>query len=163
MSDRIKAHVWWSIYVQTSDVRKLRQEHLPPVQDALESIEFDWQILTEEESPGLFRLITFQNFEIENVIEIVLPVLRRAYKLADGWTITGLNDLSTGRLQHIYGCCWKPARLNKPPALESLVFEIEPGRILPMKSDGGWPVDDAPQEQSDLKTAQIRRPRVKRA
>jgi hypothetical protein len=158
MSNRIKAHVWWSIYVQTSNMRKLRQAHLPPIEDALETIEFDWQVLIEEGSPGLFRLITYQNFEIENVSDIVVPVLRRAYRLADGWTIMGLDDLSTGRLQHVYGSCAKPARSNKPPALESIIFEIEPGRILPMNADGGWKVGDSFHEQVKLKATQIRRP-----
>jgi hypothetical protein len=159
MSDHIKAHVWWSLYVKASTLSRLRQDHLPPITDALESLEFDWHIFTEEENPGLFRLVTYQNFECEKIDEIVIPVLRRAYKLANSWTIMGLDDLATGRLQHIYGSCGKPAPSHKPPALESLVFEVEPGRVLPMNSDGGWKVVDAPPEPETLKPGQIRRPK----
>ena len=158
MSDRIKAHVWWSIYVKTSNLRKLKEAHLPPIADALESIEFDWEIRVENENPGLFRLMTYQNFETETVEEIVIPVLRRAYKLADSWTIHGLDDLSTGRLQHILGGCTKPEPSNQPPSLVSLVFEVEPGRILPMSADGAWQVVDEPPQPEKMKPWQIRRP-----
>ena len=88
-----------------------------------------------------------------------LEFSRRAYKLADGWRIMGLGGLSTGRLQHISGSCAQPARSNKPPALESIFFEIEPGRILPRDSGGGWNVVDTPQRQGDPKQIQIRFPR----
>ena len=158
MSDRIKAYVWWSIYVKTSNVRKLKEAHLPPIVEALESKEFDWQILVEDENPGLFRLITYQNFEVETVEEIVIPVLRRAYKLAGSWTIHGLDDLATGRLEHILGGCNKPAPSNEPPALVSLAFEVEPGRILPMSGDGAWQVVDEPPQPEKMKPGQIRRP-----
>lgn len=159
MSETTTAHIWWSIFVKTSNLRKLKQAHLPPLELALERMEFDWHIVTEEESPGLFRLITYQNFEIERVDEIVIPLLRRAYKLSPTWTIMGLEDLATGRLQHIYGSCTNPPNSNKPPALESLVFEVEPGRILPMKQDGGWPVVDESPEPDQLKPRQIRWPK----
>jgi hypothetical protein len=157
MGERTTAHIWWSIYVKASDLRKLRQVHLPPIELALEGIEFDWQILKEKESPGLFRLINYQNFEIERVEDIVIPLLRRAYKLAPSWSISGLDDLATGRLQHIIGSC-EPSS-NQPPALHSIVFEVEPGRIGPMTRDGGWPLLDEPAEPEKLKPGQIRRPK----
>jgi hypothetical protein len=159
MSETTTAHIWWSIYVKTSNLRKLKQAHLPPIELALEGMEFDWHIVTEEESPGLFRIVTYQNFAIQRVEDIVIPLLRRAYKLAPSWTISGLDDLASGRLQHIYGSSTNPPNSNKPPSLYSLVFEAEPGRILPMIKEGGWPVIDEPPEPDQLKPRQIRRPK----
>lgn len=156
----MKAHIWWSIYVRAANLRKLKQEHIPPIEAALENMEFDWQILKEEDAQGqrLFRLVTYQNFEIERVEELVIPLLRRAYKLSPSWTITGLEDLAAGELQGIIGSCNKPIQSNKPPALESLVFEAEPGRILGLNPDGGWQVTDELESGDNVKPWQIRRP-----
>jgi hypothetical protein len=159
MSERTTAHIYWSIYVKTSNLRKLKEAHLPPIELALEKMEFDWYITTEEENPGLFRLVTYQNFEIERVEELIVPLLRRAYKLTSTWTITGLDDLGSGRLRHVHGTCSKPPNSNRPPALESLVFEAERGRILPVTEDGGWQVVDAGPEPEELKPAQTRWPK----
>jgi hypothetical protein len=152
-------HVWWSIYVKTSNLRKLREAHLPPIEAALEAKEFDWDITVEDESQGLFRLVTFQNFSTDAVEAVVIPVLRRAYRLASPWTIGGLDDLTTGSVRHVSGSCHKPPLGPKPPALERLMFEIEPGRILPMKEDGGWPVVDRGPEPAVVKPGQIRWPK----
>jgi hypothetical protein len=49
-----KARVCWSRYVKTK--RKSLEPHLAPMAAALGFLEFDWQILSEPENPGLFRL-----------------------------------------------------------------------------------------------------------
>jgi hypothetical protein len=72
------AHAWWSIYIRTSNKRKLLPSHVPPVNVALEHIEFAWHITAEPENPGLFRLVNYQNFEFNRVEDVVLPVIRRA-------------------------------------------------------------------------------------
>ena len=158
MSDQVKAYVWWSVYVKTSNKRKLLSTHLPPIVVALEGVEFDWQIDAEEENPGLFRLVNYQNLAGNNVEDIVIPVLRRAYRLHTNWHISGLEDLSKGALSHVMGSCSisKPSPI--PPSLESLMFEIEPGRVLPMRPDGGWPVVDEPQQTEEPKPGQLRWP-----
>ena len=134
----INGYVWWSIYVRTSSVRKLKAEHLPPIAAALEALEFEWQILTEPENPGLFRLVTYQNEEANTVADVVIPVLRRAYRLADGWSISGLQDLAANELRHVMGGWSEKKASNKPPALESMLFEIEPGQISGPNAEGGW-------------------------
>lgn len=129
MVGRLKAHACWSIYVRTSSRRDLMKAHLPPISAALEGIEHDWDISTERENPGLFRLVNYQNFEAESVEDIVLPVLRRAYRLTKEWRISGLDALASGELKHVRGDCAIGPLSGHPPSLESLLFEIEPGRI----------------------------------
>jgi len=143
----MKAHIWWSIYVKTSTMQKLKQAHVPPIEAALETMEFDWEILAEEDEQGqrVFRLVTYQNFEFERVEDLVIPLLRRAYRLGTAWTIMGLGDLAAGELRSIFGSCYKPVRSNKPPALESLLFQVEPGQVLGMYPDGGWQISREPE------------------
>jgi len=100
---------------------------LPPITAALERLEFDWDISTEPENVGLFRLVTCQNFEGVSLEDVIAPVLRRAYRLTNVWTISGLDALATGKLEQVNGHCRAPA--SRPPYLESLVFDIEPGHI----------------------------------
>jgi len=101
----VNAHVWWSIYVKTSSEQELREAHLPPIAAALETIEFDWDIITEQENPVLFRLVNCQNFEGWRVEGVIVAVLRRAYRLANEWRISGLEALATGDLEHVQGDC----------------------------------------------------------
>ena len=144
MVGRVNAYVWWSIYVKTSSEQELREAHLPPIAAALESIEFDWDISTEQENPGLFRLVNCQNFERGSVEGIVVAVLRRAYRLANEWRISGLEALTAGGLEHVQGDCDIRSPSKRPPSLVSMVFEIKLGRILPIPSGGGWQVSDTP-------------------
>lgn len=136
------AYVSWSIYARTSTERELRVAHLPPISAALENIAYDWEVSTEHENPGLFRLVTYQNFDAVNVEDIVVPVLRRAYRLANQWRISGLEALAAGVLEHVQGDCEIRTPSKRPPSLVSLVFEIEPGRISP--ASRGWQVSDVP-------------------
>ena len=115
MSSKIKAYVWWSVYVKTSNKRKLLSTHLPPITAALESLEFDWQIDVEEENPGLFRLVNYQNLVGNGVEDIVIPVLRRAYRLHTNWQISGLEDLARRELAHVMGGCNIGKPSNTPP------------------------------------------------
>jgi hypothetical protein len=125
----MKAHVWWSIYVRTPREEELRHTHLPPIADSLEKVEYDWDVSVEQENPGLFRLVNCQNLQGTCVEEIVLPVLRRAYRLGSVWTISGLEVLSTGVLKHLHGNCdvHRPSRGR--PSLESIAFEVEAGHM----------------------------------
>jgi hypothetical protein len=91
MVDRIKAHVWWDIYVKTASERELREAHLPLISAALENIEYDWEISSEQKNPGLFSVVNCQNLEGANAREIIVPVLRRAYRLSNEWKISGLQ------------------------------------------------------------------------
>jgi hypothetical protein len=142
MVARVNAYVWWSIYVKTSSEQELRDAHLPPIAAALESIEFDWDISTEQENPGLFRLVNCQNFEGGSVEGIIVAVLRRAYRLANEWRIWGLEALAAGELEHVQGDCDIRSPPKRPLSLVSMVFEIKRGRILPIQSGGGWQVSD---------------------
>ncbi|MEL6335231.1 MAG: hypothetical protein AAFQ88_01170 [Pseudomonadota bacterium] len=132
----IHAHVWWSLYVGTRDRRVLKEMHLPPIEAALERIDFPWDILVEEENPGLIRLITYQNESGAELRDIVIPLLRRAYQLADGWRIDGLQGLSTGDLGDIRAVWNSATPIGGPPALESIALEVRPGRF------DGWGHDD---------------------
>ena len=140
----IQGYVWWSIYVRTSSMRKLKQVHLPPIEIALEALDFEWQILKEKENLGLFRLINYQNLEAATVAEVILPALRRAYCLANGWTISGLRDLAGDKLRHVMGMWDSTKSSNKAPALESMIFELQPGQISGMIGDGGWGIVGEP-------------------
>ncbi len=155
----MSAYVFWSIYVQTSNKRKLLESHLPPIAEALENIEFDWEISTEPENPGLFRLIMFQNIDEPKVEGVVVTVLRRAFKLSRDWQIGGLEDLSAGKVRHFYGACTRPKISNTPPALNSLMFEVEPGKVLAPTEDGGWPIVGRV-ESDAAKDRQIRWPKA---
>jgi len=137
MNSGIKGHTRWSIYVRTNNLRNLKESHLPPISSALEHIEADWQIMTEDENPDLFRLFNYQNFEVGTVEEAVVPTLRRAYNLADSWLIVGLGDLALNRLRHVSGKCDRPQNSHQAPALDSLAFQIELGHLSPPDTDRG--------------------------
>ncbi|MFO1171301.1 MAG: hypothetical protein U1E49_10065 [Hyphomicrobiaceae bacterium] len=158
MGDKIEAHVWWSLYVQTSNKRKLIEAHLPPINLALEDVEFDWEIISDAEGSGLFRLINYQNLRGPTAESIIVPVLRRAYGLSATWTISGLEDLRGG-LRHVIGSCTNPRSSNRPPALKSMMFEIEPGVVGPRDAAGGWPITTVPATTEPAKSGQLRRPR----
>lgn len=133
----MQAFVWWSIYVRTANLRKLKAEHLPPIEDALGGTEFPWEIMREDGEAGLFRLVNHQNLSGARVEDLIIPVLCRAYKLVSPWSIAGLGDLGAGRLRHVMGSCMNPPICPRPPALSSLVFEVQPGRIIE-RAAGGW-------------------------
>lgn len=127
----MQAFIWWSIFVQTSDVRKLKAVHLPPIEDALEGLEFPWGIEREATEEGIFfRLVTYQNLHGACVEDLIIPALRRAYKLTSPWSIEGLGCLAGGRRPYLFGSCTKPPIRPRPPALYSLMFELEPGRLI---------------------------------
>ncbi|MEO1774763.1 MAG: hypothetical protein AAFS07_07410 [Pseudomonadota bacterium] len=132
----IHAYVWWSLYVRTRDRRKLKETHLPSIEAALERLDFRWEIFTEEENPGLIRLVTYQNESGESPSDVILPALRRAYRLADGWRIDGLQTLATGQLNEVRAVWNSPMPVGGPPALESIAFEVRPGRF------GGCGIED---------------------
>ena len=140
----IEAYVNWSIYVRNSNGRKLLEAHLPPIIAALEPLEFEWEIRTEDENPGQFRLINYQNIREQNVEDAVLFILRRAYRLADGWRISGLNALLRGEISHVYGH-WKNNKPgNRAPALEDVLFEVEPGQTSGPTGGGAWQIVEPP-------------------
>ena len=138
---RISAYVWWSFYVRAGNRDKLRTRHMPPINEGLESLDFPWEISTDETTPGLFRLVTYQNVAADRVEDIVITVLRRAYRLAPSWTIIGLGDLGAGRLSHFGGGA-RPETKSKLPDLVSLAFEVQPGQVTGQTSAGGWNILD---------------------
>lgn len=138
----IGAYVRWNIYVRTGSIEKLKKVHLPAIDDRVQATEFAWQIVKEDENAGLFRAINCQNLSADTVSGVIVPVLERAYSLADGWTIYGLGDLGTNSLTHIFGSWSMKVPNNRPPAIESMVFEIEPGFISGMTHDEGWQLDE---------------------
>ena len=137
-SPKMQAFIWWSIYVRAANLGKVKAEHLPPIEDALEGAEFPWEIMRDDGEAGLFRLVNYQNLHGARVEDLIIPTLRRAYRLASPWSITGLGDLGAGRLRHVMGSCTKPAISPRPPALFSLAFEIQPGRMIGTTATGGW-------------------------
>lgn len=136
----MQAFVYWSIYVRTASVKKLKDEHLPPIVAALENTPSEFDIHKEAENPGLLRAVTYQNIEAAAVLDVVGVVLRRAYRLADGWRIHGLSDLDRGDIRHVMGGWGISSPKSRPPALESMMFEIEPGSIS-REAHGSWRID----------------------
>ncbi|MGO4684623.1 hypothetical protein [Hyphomicrobium sp. 2TAF46] len=140
----VKAFVWWSIYVRSTNPRKLKEVHLPPIEAALDGTQFGWQSVVEDENTTLTRFINYQNLEGATVTDVVTPVLRRAYRLANGWTIHGLFDLNLDELHSVIGG-WNSKKASRwPPALESMMFEISPGEISGMGEDGGREIAGEP-------------------
>jgi hypothetical protein len=133
----VRAYVGWSIYVRTSSIQKVRDTHLPATVEALGDFEFDWDILQEDENPGLYRLVNYQNLSGETAPDLILPVLQSAYQLRDGWTVWGLHQLTSPQVKHLAGH-WQGRESSKPPAIESALFEMEPGYIEGKLAAGGW-------------------------
>jgi hypothetical protein len=129
MVDPIKAHVWWDIYVKAVGMRELREAHLLPISASLENVECDWDISTEQENPGLFRIVTCQNFEGASVQEIVVPVLRCAYRLSNEWKISGLEVLASSEIDNVHGQWQTTTPASNPPSLASMIFDIRRGHI----------------------------------
>ena len=147
----MKSHACWSIYVRASSREDLISAHLPSISAALEDIQYDWDISTERENPGLFRLVTYQNFETQNVEDVVVPVLRRAYRLTKEWRVSGLDALASGKLKYVHGDYTISPMSGHASSLESIVFEIEPGgirRATRAEADaagwfrGAWKIED---------------------
>jgi hypothetical protein len=139
----MKAYVWWSIYVRASSVDELKVKYIPPIDAALEQFSFDWQILRESSDVGLFRIINYQNLESSDSVGIIVPVLRRAYRLASTWSISGLDDLDGRELRHVLGG-WSSKEPSATGGLFSMMFEIEPGEIAGMNDQGGWDIIGEP-------------------
>lgn len=140
----MQAYIWWSLYVRASNAGKVKAEHLPPIEEAVEGTDFSWEIMREGDAPGLFRLVNYQNIVGSSVEGLIVPALRRAYKLAPSWKIQGLGDLASGRLRHVGGSCSNPPSMPRPPALVSLAFEVEPGCVKRKSADGGWSIINDP-------------------
>lgn len=123
----IQGYVLWVIHVRTSSVRKLKKTHLPPIETALEGMEFDWEILNSRNNPGLIGLVNYQNLQAGSIAELIIPLLRRAYALSNTWSIAGLRDLSRGELRYVTGTWNSHKPSPKAPALDSIHFELSPG------------------------------------
>ena len=134
----IEAYINWSLYVRTSNKRKLLEAHLPPINAALEHLDFDWHIFTEKENPRQFRLVTYQNIRCQTIDELLICVLRRAYRLREGWTIYGLSAFHHGAFRQLWGVWNLRRQSNKPPALDSVMFEAYPGQTSGRCDNGGW-------------------------
>jgi hypothetical protein len=143
MVDQLRFHACWSIYVGPCSRADLMEAHLPPISTALEDMEHDWDVSTEREAPGLFRLVMHQNFAVERVEDVIIPVLRRAYRLTKQWRTSGLDALASGKLEHVLGDCPITRPSRRPPSLESMIFEIKPGHIRRASRAearaAGWP------------------------
>ncbi len=135
----VKAYVGWSIYIRTSSIQKVREMHLPAIAEALGEFGFEWEVLQEEANPGLYRLVNYQNMTGETAADVILPVLRCAYRLRDGWTVWGLHQLADIDLKHLAGH-WKGQPSHKPPAIDSVLFEMERGEVAGRTTDGGWQI-----------------------
>jgi hypothetical protein len=136
----VKAYVCWSVYIRTASLQKLRETHLPATAEALGEFEFDWEILLEEENPGLYRLVNYQNLVGQTAGDVILPVLQRASRLRDGWTVWGLHQLASPGLKHL-AAHWEGQPSHEPPALVSVLLEMEPGQITGRTADGGgWQI-----------------------
>lgn len=132
--------LWWSIYIKCRDKSRLLATHLPAVTDAIGPLDFEWEIVREEESPGLLRTMTFQNFRGVPAKEIVCTTLMRAGRLATTWNITGLHTVGSADAPYLFGSCVIKKPRPKPPSIESIVFELEAGHIEGMTGDGGWKI-----------------------
>ena len=125
----IDAFVWWSIAVRCATMNKMKTEHAPPIREAIRPLEPGSKIVIEETGPGVFTLMTVQNLSAVKVEDVVLPVLLRAYRLGNGWRISGLGDLEIGELRHIAGSWSTEKPSPRAPALVSMIFEIEPLKV----------------------------------
>lgn len=125
----MECSIFWTILVRTPSIQKLKAKHLPPVNSALGPMDFDWKFRPEDFGPGLIGAVTWQNLSADTSDQIVVTVLRKAYRLADGWQITGLGSLDAPDLRHVRGQWTSNRPAHTVPALEAISFQIEPGRI----------------------------------
>lgn len=123
-------------------VQKLRQVHLPLINSVLGTAEYPWEITHEEYNPDWLRIVNCQNITAGTAQDVILTVLRRAYGLADGWKISGLNEINALKIRHVSGTWDAKKRSNSPPALASMIFELQSGRIDHKTDDGGWILDN---------------------
>jgi hypothetical protein len=136
----MKAYIWWSIYIKTKNIAKLKSDHLHAIDEALEKIEFPWEISHADIDTGLFRIVNCQNLNDYSTHQVIISALRRAYKLAPTWSITGLSDLTTDTLNWVGGVCTDPPVKSRPPALASLSFEVQAGSVAGRSPEGGWAI-----------------------
>lgn len=134
-------HVWWSIFVRTKDMRKMRQDHMPAIEAVLSKTAVPLRVHCDDQGPGLFRVVGYQNYDAVTMKDAVSAVLADAYALADGWRINGLGCLNTGKYRHIVGMWSMDKPSHRPPALESMMFEIERGLVRKENEHGGVYVD----------------------
>lgn len=132
--------LWWSIYIRCKSKRKLIVDHLPTVTEAIGPLEFQWEIGVEDEAPGLFRIVTHQNFFNLPKSAVFEQTLSRAGRFRSDWHIMGLHTIAGADPLYLHGSCTITKPSPHPPSLESLVFELEQGKIEGMTDDGGWKV-----------------------
>lgn len=131
-------HIWWSIYVRAGKIQRLKERHLPAIDAALGPAEFEWDVTREDSCPELLRLVNYQNISGDTVEALILQVLRKLGRIAEGFSISGLGDLDAPTFRHMSGT-WRSSKpAHRAPALEDIAFEVLPGRIAGMTNDGGW-------------------------
>lgn len=133
-----KGYVFWSIYVASSSEMKVRQVHLPLISEALEGVQFKWDVFQEEGNPTETRCVNYQNFEFEHSDEMILPILRRAYRLANNWTILGLNEMFSRQSSYCIGSAIVKPPASHAPAVSNLMFEFVLGHTSGQSKSGGW-------------------------
>lgn len=135
---QVVAFVAWSLTVKAANKNKVQSVHIPALDKLLGKAEFGWQI-TSDSATGTFGITTYQNLQGE-IEHIILEVLRRAYRLRDGWNIHGLSALNTKELKCVIGGWRAFNKSNLIPSIESAMFELKEGNITGISDDGGWMV-----------------------
>lgn len=138
----VQGYVYWSIYLRAATAKKVKDVHLPRIETALGHHQFKWEISSEKERPGIYRVINFQNIESASASELVLQVLKAAFSLVDGWHICGLQNLNYGFINGITGGWKRQGNINKNSSIDDMLFDISTGRVLGVNDDGGWMKED---------------------
>jgi hypothetical protein len=138
---RYDLNVYWSIYVRNRDKGSLLRVHLPLIEAIIGNPAIPFQVFKEDDNPGLFRIIAYQNYPNSPIKEAIPAILGTAYSLANNWNIGGLGCLATGAYSYVWGTWTMRKPSPTPPALESMMFEIERGLAREIDKDGGISFD----------------------
>ena len=135
----IKASVFWSISLACASLPKARTQHLPAILDILGDIEFGYDLFPAQEG-GQIVFATYQNLTGAKPAALVTPVLEKAFRLGNGWSLYNLDDLSGKKLAANVLGSWTAQESAAQAPRRSMLFEIAPKTVVKRSKSGVWQI-----------------------
>ncbi|MDJ0614717.1 MAG: hypothetical protein QNJ29_13705 [Rhizobiaceae bacterium] len=121
----VKYEIRWSIYIAGKNVQKVRNKHLPAVNEAIELPDQKWEVFVEEDNPNEVRMCSSSFYDGFTKAEMTLDYLRWLPQLAAGeWGISGLSTIHSDRALYLCGMFYTREPKNGYPAVTNVMAEL---------------------------------------
>ena len=122
----LKYQIIWSIYIAGKNVQKVRNKHLPAVNQAIELPDKKWTVYTEEYNPDEVRMFGESHYEGLEKQDMALCYFRWLSQLANGqWNIVGLQTIHQERALYLMGTFQTSTPKSAAPAVTNAMVELQ--------------------------------------